>query len=95
MQAESDENLSKFANYGGGGGGGGAAKAAPQASAPKQQSAPAKAAPAQKKKAPPVDLPAHQVLAMPALSPTMVRYLVLRTKTRLQIVRMFPQVFSG
>lgn len=73
MQAESDENISKFANYSEGGGGGGAAKAAPQASPSNQQSAPAKA-PAQKKKAPPVDLPAHQVLAMPALSPTMVRY---------------------
>lgn len=71
MQAESEENISKFANYSEGGGGGGA-KPAPEAS-PKQQAGPAPKSAAPPPRAPPADLPAHQVLAMPALSPTMVR----------------------
>ncbi|KAG0610589.1 hypothetical protein M758_7G077600 [Ceratodon purpureus] len=65
--AESEEDLSKFANYSGGGGG----QPAPQASPPKQQAAPAPSSAPPPPRAPRADLPAHQVLAMPALSPTM------------------------
>jgi hypothetical protein len=65
--------MDKFANYSEGGEGGGG-QSAPQASS-KQQPGSGKASAPSPPKSPPADLPAHQVLAMPALSPTMVHSL--------------------
>ncbi|XP_024397031.1 dihydrolipoyllysine-residue acetyltransferase component 1 of pyruvate dehydrogenase complex, mitochondrial [Physcomitrium patens] len=63
--AESEEDVAKFASYSEGGD-----QSAPQASAPKQQ-APVSSSSAPCPRTPPADLPPHQILAMPALSPTM------------------------
>ncbi|KAG0558778.1 hypothetical protein KC19_10G053700 [Ceratodon purpureus] len=66
--AESEENIDKFANYSEGGAGGG--QSAPEES-PKQQPRSGTTSAPPPPRAPPVDLPPHQILAMPALSPTM------------------------
>lgn len=71
VQAESNDALEKFASYKGDGASAGGGQAAPSAPPPKQQ-APPPPSPASSPSPPPSDLPPHEVLAMPALSPTMV-----------------------
>jgi len=72
MQAESNDGLEKFASYKGDGASSGGSQAAPSAPPPPKQQAPPSPSPASSPSPPPSDLPPHEVLAMPALSPTMV-----------------------